>query len=97
MKLVIMLLAILMAGCASTLTEEEQQAKADATEWKKGIDYENYRMCMLMYDQAGVQTIHIDHQHDRRSKKRGPRWSDVKSDLMYNECRRHLKEYWADY
>ena len=95
MKIVIVLLALLMAGCATTLTEEEQQEKAFEREWKRGIDAENWRMCELMYKQAGKQTLHVDHQHNRRGP---PRHWEIKSDLMYNQCRMYLKkEYWAEY
>lgn len=96
MKIAIMLLAILLAGgCASTLTEEQQQEKEWDREWKQGIDAENWRMCELMYKQAGKGTLHVDHQHDRRGP---PRHWEIRSDLMYNQCQMHMKdEYWSEY
>ncbi len=103
-RFILLIVFVVLQGCATTdrseMTEQELKVYDDEQfrqEYNRGIDFENWRMCQKMYDQAGKSTLHMDHQHNRRHRGRYRHW-EVKSDLMYNECRRYLKkEYWADH
>ena len=73
-----------VSGCATY--DAEERAYRDA------IDAENWRMCELVYQQAGASTYHRDHEHNHRV-----RWDDIKKDLMDNRCKVLLGDYWAEY
>lgn len=103
-RFMLLIAFVVLQGCAATdltdLTEEELKAYEDEQfrrEYNRGIDADNWRMCEKLYDQIGASTVHVDHQHDRRRRGRVRHW-EIKSDLMYNECRRLLgREYWAEH
>ena len=86
---ILTLICLFLAGCASNLT-------ADERDWREGIDRENWRLCDRAYRQARKATIHLNHSHkyeDRRPVKH----HFIRDDLMRNQCRSILRDYWADY
>ncbi len=102
-RFILLIVFVVLQGCATTdrseMTEQELKAYDDEQfrqEYNRGIDYENWRLCQKLYDQAGQQTLHVDHQHARRDRGRSRHW-EIKSDLMYNQCRMYLGEYWAEH
>lgn len=76
----------LTSGCATQLTPEER-------EWRRGIDAENWRLCEMVYQRQNVVIV-SDHPHVRHRRHRP---HEIQSDLVANQCRRVLKEYWAEY
>lgn len=90
MKLLTVILgAFIFEGC-STLTIEQIEAR----DWKQSIDRENWELCDKAYRQHSKATIHLDHQHGKRDRIK--HWM-IKSDLLQNNCKMVLGEYWAEY
>lgn len=80
------IIVICLSGC-TTLSDEERA-------WRHGIDAENWEMCLLVYKQNDVPTIHYEHTHKYKNRVRP--W-DISSDLRNNRCRSILKDYWIHY
>ena len=79
---VILLVTLLVVGC-KTLTPEEQ-------EWRQGIDKENLGLCLGLYKRKG-EPWYSTHSHGEHDKHRP---SEIREDLMVNQCRLALgKEY----
>lgn len=76
---------VLISACASDLTPEERA-------WREAMDFENWQLCMAVYDHHHRATVHADHvgHHHRPGH-----WS-IANDLGTNKCRRLLGEYWAE-
>lgn len=78
-------------GCA-TISEEEQFRR----EYNESLDRERWQLCQRIYRQHGKYTV-SRHSHDRRrtSGRHGP--SEVKDDLIVNQCRMVIgREAWGD-
>lgn len=85
-----------MGGSGGSGCAELTQAQKEQRTWKDGIDAENWQMCKLAYEQAGVPTLHMDHSHRVPTGSIQDRFN-TKSDLTINQCRFVLGEYWVDY
>lgn len=102
-RFILLIVFVVLQGCATTdrseMTEQELKAYDDEQfrqEYNRGIDAENWRLCQKLYNQAGKGMLHVDHQHTRRDRGRVRPWM-IRSDLMYNQCRRYLRDYWIDH
>lgn len=80
-----------ISGCA---TQPLSYEEIEARDWRRGIDRENWEMCMAAYKQADRYTVHVNHegtpQHHRRI-------NNIRSDLLVNQCRWVMRNYWIDY
>lgn len=66
--------------------------------WRRGIDAENWDMCVLAYKNSGIPTIHYNHSHNGRSLMSEPSKREaIRSDLIHNHCRTNLKDWWIEY
>jgi hypothetical protein len=75
-------------GC-TTLSHDEQ-------EWRKAMVYENWELCEMVYEDAGLSTIHRNHTHRRGGRVHGmDRLTAARLDLRDNQCRQVLGDYWA--
>ena len=84
-------LLLLLASCASNLT-------ADQMQWRQGIDNENWDNCERVYLSSAVYTLHIGHTHSKRDVRLGKVSDrDIRDDLMTNNCRFILRDYWIEY
>jgi hypothetical protein len=84
---------ILVFGFLGTLNACSTPLPSYEVEWRRSIDHENWRMCANAYKQYNHYTIHVD--HTIKEHKYNSRW--VKYDLLQNNCRQVLGQYWADY
>lgn len=84
-RLIAILIALALAGCATPLTEEER-------EYQHQINRENLAMCEKAYLKAGRAMV-SDHGHDRGTKHTN---SQIRRDLRVNRCKRVLGKYWAE-
>ncbi len=75
------LVFLLLFGCATNLTEQEQYEKAD----KEARDRSNWAMCEKIYNAtSGVYTVH---KHGSRIKHKQKPIHEVREDLIINRCR----------
>ena len=87
----IILMIIVVQGCATTLTQEEQ----DVRDYNRQIDLQNWNMCERVYLDSHIPTIHFNHTHTKPMS--GNRLAEAtRSDLIVNQCRMILRGYWAD-
>jgi len=77
-------LPILLLAACTTMPAEERELRAFNTK-------ENYRLCVLAYDQAHVGMFHNNHTH-----RDGTSVIEMRQDLADNNCRMILKDYWID-
>lgn len=85
-KVPLMALFALLVGCAS------QDLTRDEIEYRHGVDYLNWLTCMKAYHDNGRSTVHT-----YPASVRKPTHHEVRSDLIGNNCRWVLGEYWAEY
>lgn len=93
----LVIICLTISGCAST--PEELVTRQERFE----VDFANWQMCELAYQQSRKPTFHDDHIHSSTRALNmdkvtlADRWN-VKSDLMTNNCRMILgKDYWLSY
>ena len=72
------------------LTELEREER----EWKRGIDRENWELCMQAY--SGTATWHINHSHNTPTTPSSEA-AYIRSDLAVNRCQIILRDHWIDY
>jgi hypothetical protein len=84
---------LFLAGCASTLTEEEREVK----EYNEQVMRENWTLCEQVYLANGTPTFHKGHTHTRGSTRRSS-LENIRQDLITNRCRHILKPHglWAE-
>lgn len=85
-RYVIILLAFLIGACVGHVATEER-------DYRQQVDYENWKLCMMAYEQSGVVTLHVN--HSQKQHKPG-HWS-IRTDLGTHSCRRVLGIYWTSY
>ena len=76
---------LILSGCV-TMTPEE-------IEWSRAMAKVNWETCAAMYSNAGVPTVHYQHEHGERDRVR---IGDIRSDLLVNHCRMIVGKYWAE-
>lgn len=81
------LLLLLLAGCASNLTEEDRA-------YRDVVDRGNWEACNKLYLLHGKPTFHTNHRHmgGRKTHSR-----DVRGDLTENHCRMIMGDSWMNY
>jgi hypothetical protein len=82
-----------LGACSTVLTEDELFAR----DWKRGIDAQNWELCDYAYRKAGRPTVHRDHRHTRHGIRHMNPDAAIRSDLLQNDCRIVLRDYWIDY
>lgn len=86
MRAGLLLLLGVLSGCASALPE-------DVIEYNRGVALDNWSRCEALINNAGVNTIHVDHIHHAL---RSDRLHVVRADLRDNRCRRLLGRDWLE-
>jgi len=76
----------MLVGCSS-----QDLTKAEV-EYRHGVDYINWLACMDAYHRAGIATV-----HDYPASVRKPAHHEIRGDLIQNNCRHVLGDYWAEY
>jgi hypothetical protein len=93
-SLVSLWVCLWLHGCATNLMYEE-------TEWRRGIDRENWQLCYKVLKDNGIPVIYYNRTAFRMPQDWGNvnslRPFQVKELLHQNNCKRGLKGYWADY
>lgn len=86
------------AACVTEKTDaamavliEDRQFEREA---RRSIDLENWEMCNAAYNASRYYTIHSNHRHCRTCRDRP--WI-VRKDLLDNNCRQVLRDYWIKY
>lgn len=85
--IVFAIFAFMVTSCKSLTVEE--------SEWRRGIDKENWAACEQAYSASGVSTEHSNHTHGRTHKP--PNSFDIRDDLARNYCKSILRDRWAEY
>lgn len=87
--LVLVIVSIAMSGCATRSPEE--------VAWSQAMTMENWRLCEMVYEDAGHPTVHHGHTHRRGGRVHGmDALTAARLDLMHNQCRQVLGPYWAE-
>jgi len=94
-RLAVLASIILISGCATNLTPEEEILRVENAEWKREIDLANYLTC----EHNGGVFVHYNHHHDtsRFHRQRPVHYSDIRRDLWDNNCRSFLGSAWIPY
>jgi hypothetical protein len=81
------LLLLLLAGCATDLTDEERA-------YRDVVDKGNWEACAALYERYEKPTFHMGHIHRRGHRVRR---GDIRDDLTYNRCKMVMGESWMNY
>jgi hypothetical protein len=90
-----------VVGCSNQeLTPEQAEQVQFDKEAQLAEDVDTWTRCYAVYKAAGRYTVHINHEHDRRTGEvRGgvmkKTWA-LKDDIFYNNCRfivGHMDKY----
>ena len=96
MKLPLLLsILLLLVGCSTAPTEEEQEERL----YRLEREANNWYFCQRVYKGLGRPTVHVDHQHDRKGRVKGTenqRQVAVRDDLWRNHCKRLLGEAYEE-
>lgn len=93
---ILILVMIVLSGCA-TLTPEEREYQKEQTAYRRVIDLLNWELCMNTYKHNGGMTVHRNHQHGRGHPTLQADSFDIRWDLTDNNCKLVLGEHFAGY
>ena len=87
MNKVILLMMCGFAACAT------QNLSPEEVEWRRHVDQQNWLLCQYVYKKSNA-ILRSDHVHIK-GRRHTPQ--EVRSDLMKNNCRLVLRDYWIEY
>ena len=83
--LLLLIAALLLAGCSANLTDEEREERDFQREYRTDGIYNDWVMCQQVFRDKGVRWVTLDAGSKIRNKN--PHRTTMLQEIRYNKCR----------